>query len=468
MRLAAVGLGHEGQRGVVALLEPRERAVAGAAVHHQVLVRRAQRGDAVQRLPDVALLVEHRRDDREEAHVGGQCRRGYPAAIRVGFIFNTVNATWLGGLNYFRSLLSAVAEHGSGDIEPVMLVGRGFPATALEGFPEVELRRTGGLDRLHPGWLARGASMMALRHDWPMERTVRAAGIDVISHSVPPGPRGSIPSIAWIPDFQHVHLPEFFSRRELRYRDRHFRALADNATLVLVSSHAAAHDLEEFRPAAKAKSRVLPFVVEPPPREDRAGADEVRRRYGLDGPFFLIANQFWGHKNHLVAIEALALLRERGAAATVATTGDGRDYRAPDVYDTALARAEELGVAGDFRVLGRVDYTDVAGLMEASTALVNPSLFEGWNTGVEEAKSLGVRVVASDIPVHREQDPPGALYFDPHDPEALADAMEEAAATADDDHRRRQAEGAAAALPARRREFALGYEEILREALASR
>ncbi len=347
-------------------------------------------------------------------------------------------------------------------------MGHGFPASALEGFPDVELRRTGGLDRFRPGWLARGASMALLRHDWAMERTLRAAGIDVLSHSVPPGRRGAIPSVAWIPDFQHVHLPEFFSRRELRFRDRHFRALADDATLVLLSSHAAAHDLEAFRPAAAPKARVLPFVVEPPPLERRASADDLRARFGLDGPFFLIANQFWAHKNHLVAIEALALLGERGAAATVVTTGDSRDYRSPDVYDRAMTRAGELGVADGFRVLGRVDYADVAGLMEASAALVNPSLFEGWNTGVEEAKSLGVRVIASDIPVHREQDAPGALYFDPRDPEALADAMEEALRTSDEADRHGRARTAAAELPGRRRKFARGYEEILREALASR
>ncbi len=41
--------------------------------------------------------------------------------------------------------------------------------------------------------------------------------------------------------------------------------------------------------------------------------------------------------------------------------------------------------------------------MLCSTALINPSQFEGWSTTVEEAKSLGVKMLLSDLEVHKEQ-----------------------------------------------------------------
>ena len=56
-------------------------------------------------------------------------------------------------------------------------------------------------------------------------------------------------------------------------------------------------------------------------------------------------------------------------------------------------------------------------LMRQSLAVLQPSLFEGWSTSVEEAKSVGKRMILLDIPVHREQDPPRALFFDPRDAE---------------------------------------------------
>jgi hypothetical protein len=38
--------------------------------------------------------------------------------------------------------------------------------------------------------------------------------------------------------------------------------------------------------------------------------------------------------------------------------------------------------------------------------------FEGWGISIDEARTVGKRVLLSDIPTHREQDPPLAVYFD--------------------------------------------------------
>ncbi|MER8775718.1 hypothetical protein NKH79_13690 [Mesorhizobium sp. M0977] len=79
-------------------------------------------------------------------------------------------------------------------------------------------------------------------------------------------------------------------------------------------------------------------------------------------------------------------------------------------------------MSGHFRHLGLVPYEDVFGLNAASDALINPSLFEGWSTTVEEAKALGTRMLLSDISLHREQ-APNATFFPVDDAVALASAM---------------------------------------------
>jgi glycosyltransferase involved in cell wall biosynthesis len=71
-----------------------------------------------------------------------------------------------------------------------------------------------------------------------------------------------------------------------------------------------------------------------------------------------------------------------------------------------------------------VPYEHLGPILAASTALLNPSLFEGWSTTVEEARALGVPAILSDLPVHREQMGDAATYFDPHDAESLASALE--------------------------------------------
>jgi hypothetical protein len=63
--------------------------------------------------------------------------------------------------------------------------------------------------------------------------------------------------------------------------------------------------------------------------------------------------------------------------------------------------------------------------MRNCLALINPSRFEGWSSTVEEAKSIGKRVLISNIAVHQEQNPQGARYFDPDDVAGLCSIMQD-------------------------------------------
>jgi glycosyltransferase involved in cell wall biosynthesis len=150
----------------------------------------------------------------------------------------------------------------------------------------------------------------------------------------------------------------------------------------------------------------------------------------------------------------------------VLSTGDASDYRSPGYFKRFLQQRDEMGVAGSYRILGVVPFADLAGLLRHSVAVLNPSLFEGWSTTVEEAKSLGKRVLLSDIAVHREQAPERGVYFDPRRPEELAEAIW-AAWTADDAAEAAAMARAAGLLPARRKEFAENYAAIAREAVAA-
>jgi glycosyltransferase involved in cell wall biosynthesis len=93
--------------------------------------------------------------------------------------------------------------------------------------------------------------------------------------------------------------------------------------------------------------------------------------------------------------------------------------------------------------------------MTFSFYFINPSLFEGWSTTVEEAKALGKFIILSDIKVHREQNPKDAVYFNAKDSVDLvekmihANAQDEIKTTLTND------------LPNRVQIFAQKYKEIL-------
>ena len=61
--------------------------------------------------------------------------------------------------------------------------------------------------------------------------------------------------------------------------------------------------------------------------------------------------------------------------------------------------------------------------MKKSYAIVQPSLFEGWSTVVEDAKCLNKFIFLSNLNVHLEQNPRNVSYFDPRDESDLVDKL---------------------------------------------
>ena len=340
--------------------------------------------------------------------------------IRVGFVF-LFHDGWLGGINYYRNLLTAIYAMPDRKIEAVIFTGLKTPAKRFADFPPVTIVRSRLFDRGSLPWLMRKVWQRIFLHDIFLERLLKKHSIAVLSHSGWLGKKADIPAIGWIPDFQHVRLPEFFDAKEVAIRNEYFSGLCRYCSAVIVSSFDALDDLRRFDPSGQSKAKVLQFVVAATKAQEILPSRQaLEEKYHFQGKYFLLPNQFWKHKNHQVVIEALGLLVEERRQVLVLATGNTQDHRHPKYFEVLMTRARVLGVAKLFCPLGLVPADDLAALMVHSSAIINPSYFEGWSTTVEEAKSLGKPVLLSDIPVHREQNPPWGNYFQPDNVKALA------------------------------------------------
>jgi glycosyltransferase involved in cell wall biosynthesis len=350
------------------------------------------------------------------------------AVIRVAFPI-VGGSGWTGGLNYLVNLLTALREHAAAEVEPVLFCAPGVEQAAIDTLrpflPGAPLQLSGLPARVDP-WFRLGAGAI-LQRDWMTESALRRAGIDVVfQHFAWYGSRFRIPTLAWIADFQHRYLPQMFSPRNRLQRSIVHWGLAHAATQIMLSSEDARRDCESFIPASRGKTVVVPFAVRPAPLSSAAELAAVVRKYELPEKFFYLPNQFWKHKNHDCVVEALRLLKQSGLDITIAASGNLSDVRHPGHPAAVVEKIREYGLAGDIRILGMIPRDDVPRLMQAAAAVVNPSLFEGWSTSVEEAKSLAAPMVLSDLRVHREQTDGSAIFFDPHRPEDLARALREA------------------------------------------
>jgi glycosyltransferase involved in cell wall biosynthesis len=232
-----------------------------------------------------------------------------------------------------------------------------------------------------------------------------------------------VPRMGWIVDFQHIHLPEMTRPELLQKRDAACRITADRAETVVVSSSDALNDLKNLDADALSKAEILRPVAKIDANIYSIDPSASANRFHLGSRFFFLPNQIWKHKNHRTVIEALALLRERGCYPVVVCSGNTNDHRDPEYFSHLLEMIARLGLREQMIFLGTIDHAQVLSLARQSLAVLNPSLFEGWSTTVEEAKSLGKAMILSDLAVHLEQDPPASHYFLARSPQSLADIL---------------------------------------------
>ena len=336
-----------------------------------------------------------------------------------------VDPRWTGGAMYLRNLFSALSAVPGRPLQPLLFVPPGTDPARWQA-----LRPHLDRDPIEvPAWSRRRALRLlgaaVSGRDDASERAFRDAGVGLVfENDVWFGRRFGLPTLAWIADFQHCRLPRLFSWQQRWLRSAKYRAYSRHAGAVMVSSDDGRRDCERWFPVARGQVQTVPFAVELPPSVLQGDPAAVAARHKLPGKFLFFPSQMWQHKNHLLLVQALGLLKARGVPVVVAASGHAADVFRPG-YPAQVAQAvQDLGVQQQLRFLGHVPYDDILPLMRASAAVLNPSLFEGWSTTVEEAKALAVPLLLSDLPVHREQAPAGTRFFDAGSAVALADVLQ--------------------------------------------
>lgn len=347
--------------------------------------------------------------------------------MRIGFTL-VGGAKWTGGRNYLLNLLAVLGRYGDRSVKSVLFVGPDVSEVELGPFtaiPNVEVVKADCFNAEPHRRLALVKALL-LGRDAEAARVFKRNRIDVLFEAAQfYGWRLGIPAIAWMPDFQHRRLPHLFPKGAWLKREIGFRAQILGKRTIMLSSEDARHDCERLYPATRNRTSTVRFAILPSLPMSPEVARDIADHYGLGPTFFFLPNQFWSHKNHRLVIEALALLRQRGQSITVAATGNPSDPRSPEHFQGLVDRVSDLGLDDNFRILGLIPYEHISALMQSCAALINPSLFEGWSTVVEEARLLGTPMILSDLDVHKEQMGAKAIYFDRHSPQALANCMEQ-------------------------------------------
>lgn len=361
--------------------------------------------------------------------------------LRVGILTNGL-VHWSGGLDFLCGLVaSLLAAPAAAQAEIVILLPTLPPKRWTKAyFKEIEaglkqwLRRRPvatppSLEIVRERLLAFGSrvKVQEIRSDAAAHaEACEHLGLDVVFPSMRPedfGPRCGV--VGYLYDFQHRHLPELFSPVERMRRDRRFRSLLTGVPAVIVNARSVAKDVANFVPEATAKVFTLPFAPATRPQwlQPQAG---TTARYGLTGPYFIICNQFWAHKDHRTAIRAFARIAAAHPEVQLVCTGSTVDSRAPNYFPSLQAEIRQLGLQERILILGLIPKRDQIELLKGAVALVQPTRFEGGPGGgaAYDAIGLDVPVIASDIPVNLEIDCGRVAFFAVGDVADLAKQLE--------------------------------------------
>lgn len=378
--------------------------------------------------------------------------------IKVGFI-GSVSKEWMGGLNYFKNLLFAINSIEKKELEVFVFVGKKIDIETKRMFQEyAAVIEDSIFDRKSIKWFLSKIERKIFKTNILLENILKKHGIQILSHASITNLK-TIKTINWIPDFQHIHLPQMFSEKEIRNRNNDFLKLIRDSDLIVLSSFDALKDMKKFAPNYEDRARVLQFVSQPNSRYfelDEHDKSLLLQKYGIKDDFFYIPNQFWKHKNHMMMFEAISELKKDGIEINIVCTGYLGDYRNKTYIDDAREFIKSNNLEDNIKLLGLVDYEDVFALIKFSKAVINPSLFEGWSSTVEECKSVGKNMILSDLDVHKEQYP-NAVFFKRDSIESLKEVLK---------FYKIKNESNVEPLEARTKKFANIYSSICREVLA--
>jgi glycosyltransferase involved in cell wall biosynthesis len=324
--------------------------------------------------------------------------------VRLGLnLLHLVPGETGGSELYARRLVEALVE-AEPELQPTLFVAR---EAAGESWPAgVEVRAIP----------VRGRSRVArvLAEQTLLPAAVALSKIELLHNLFTTAPAvAPCPQVTTIHDLIYKRLPDahagFFSHG-----------------LSLLVSVAARRSRRVIAPSEATKEDLVRFLGIPPNRVDvtyegpglaedltPVGEGELRRRFDLgDAPIVLTVSAKRPHKNLERLFAAFARVQATPSPMLVAPGYE-------TVFEPKLRRS-----AGErVRITGWVDDATLEGLYRVAACFVLPSLAEGFGLPVLEAMARGVPVTCSNATSLPEVAGNAALYFDPTDTEAIAQAI---------------------------------------------
>jgi len=342
--------------------------------------------------------------------------------FRLGIMFN-FNPKWTGGMIYILNIIKTLNFLDEKDKPTVVIL---YNPALKKYIDEINYRYLELVPHNFPSLYKGYADSILKNKNAFVHDLVINYKLDAIfpMHDYPVKSKLDAKLVSWYADLQHMYYPQFFTKRKRLERNARIKLILKNSKDLVVSSQAVKDDFFKFFKVPKNLNIHIYHFVSIIEGITNMTFDEIRAKYDLPEHYYMISNQFHKHKNHKVVFEAVAELKKKGIDVSIGITG-----RFPDEPDSPyLHELHDIINKNDLKksikFLGLIPRGDQFLLMKYSKAIIQPSLFEGWSTVIEDARSLQVPVIAANLNVNIEQLADKATYFEAHNVEQLVSILE--------------------------------------------
>ena len=350
--------------------------------------------------------------------------------MRVGFgvtaLSNGLTGGGLDGIgNYTREILAGLSSTGLQTNAPQLVpfsFGTAIPASLMQqsqALPGVELGRYS----LNTAWsVATGANFFGIG--------ALAKQVDLIHATDHYVPRcRPVPVVATLMDAIPLSHPHWLRSEFRSVKNMLWKRAANWADEVITISDYSKVELSRWAGIAANKITVIPLAVDDRWFREVAQdeTDRVRKQYQLPETFFVSVGTLQPRKNVQATIEAHRALRPAARLRTPLLIIGRAGWKCEHV----LRLIQEDTASGMVRWLQHVPDADLLPVLKLATALVFPSLGEGFGLPVLEAFAASVPVITSNTTSLPEVAGDAAMSIDPQNIDQIAQAMQQ---VLDDDH----------------------------------
>lgn len=322
---------------------------------------------------------------------------------KIAFILNFDFSNWHGGFNIITNLIEGISKKKNYEI--VFVTKELLSDNEKDILKNKNVIKTNLFNKNRISYYYNILLIIFFGKSYNFDNFFQKHNIKIISHTIYSGNNSIAKSIFWIPDFQHLEIKRYFSFFYRVLREINFRVAIKNSSIILFSSKAMLVSFKKYYNFHKIKYFVSKFSFLTNYKITPKVVKIIKKKYRIKDKYFYIGNQYWEHKNFELIINSLKYLRDKLGNKRIQLISSGSPVgKNHCVYFKKIMNLVKYNnLQNNFIYIGIIPRNEVDILIAGSLAVINPSVYEGWNATVEQAKSLNKKTILSSIQVHREQ-----------------------------------------------------------------